>query len=43
MERSYEATGDVLGLGLRSLNVSIACHFCVLLLHFLTAYYLVVV
>ena len=29
-------TGDVLELGLGSLNVSVACQFCALLSHFLT-------
>ena len=36
-------TGDVLELGLGSLNVSVACQFCALLLHFLTVYHLVTV
>ena len=36
-------TGDVLELGLGSLNVSVACQFCTLLSHFLTAYHLVTV
>ena len=34
-------TGDVLELGLGSLNVSVACHLCALLSHFLTVYHLV--
>ena len=34
-------TGDVLELGLRFLNISVACQFCALLSHVLTAYYLV--
>ena len=29
-------TGDMLELGLRSLNVSVACQFCALLSYFLT-------
>ena len=36
-------TGDVSELGLRSLNISVACQFCALLSHVLTAYYLVTV
>ena len=36
-------TGGVSELGLRLLNVSVACQFCGLLLHFLTASYLVTV
>ena len=36
-------TGDVLELGLGSLNVSVACQFCALLSHFLTVYHLVTV
>ena len=31
-------TGDVLELSLRSLNVSVACEFCSLLLHVITVY-----
>ena len=36
-------TGDVLELGLGSLNVSVACQVCALLSHFLTVYHLVTV
>ena len=36
-------TGDVLELGLGSLNVSVACQFCALLSHLLTVYQLVTV
>ena len=36
-------TGDVLELGPRALNVSVACQFCALLSYFITAYYLVTV
>ena len=36
-------TGDVLELGLGSLNVSVACQFCALLSHFLTVNHLVTV
>ena len=36
-------TGDVLELGLGSLNISVASQFCALLSHFLTAYHLVTV
>ena len=36
-------TGDVLELGLGSLNVSVASQFCALLSHFLTAHHLVTV
>ena len=36
-------TGDVLELGLRLVNVSVACQFCALLSHFLTVYHLVTV
>ena len=36
-------TGDVLELGLGSLNVPVACQFCALLSHFLTVYHLVTV
>ena len=36
-------TGDVLELGVGSLNVSVACQFCALLSHFLAIYHLVTV
>ena len=35
--------GDVLELGLGSLNVSVVCQFCAILSHFLTVYHLVTV